>query len=47
MDAHNYLNQIKMKKNIIYVFTGTGNSLEVAKEISAELSDCEYCFNGE
>lgn len=30
-----------MKKNIIFVFTGTGNSLWAAKEISKELDNCE------
>lgn len=28
-------------KNRIYFFTGTGNSLKVAKEIAAELPECE------
>lgn len=27
-------------KNIIFVFTGTGNSLKVAKDLAAELGDC-------
>ena len=51
---HIYTNKMKMKKNIIYVFTGTGNSLKVAKDIAVALSDCEiismgsdtrYCLN--
>ena len=28
-------------KNVIYYFSGTGNSLKVAKEIAAGLPDCE------
>ena len=28
-------------KNRIYFFTGTGNSLKVAKEIAAGLGDCD------
>ena len=35
-----------MKKNIIYVFTGTGNSLKVAKDIAVALSDCEIISMG-
>jgi len=35
-----------MKKNIIYVFTGTGNSLKVAKDISVTLSNCEIISMG-
>jgi ferredoxin len=46
MNAHNYLNQINMKKHIIYVFTGTGNSLVVAKGISKELKDCSIVSMG-
>ena len=43
---HIYTNKVKMKKNIIYVFTGTGNSLKVAKDIAAALSDCEIISMG-
>lgn len=35
-----------MGKNMIYVFTGTGNSLKVAKDISAALGDCEISSMG-
>ena len=35
-----------MKKNIVYVFTGTGNSLKVAKDIAAVLSYCEIISMG-
>ncbi len=30
-----------MSKNIIFYFTGTGNSLKVARDIAKELGDCE------
>lgn len=30
-----------MKKNIIFYFSGTGNSLKVAKEVSASFASCE------
>jgi ferredoxin/flavodoxin len=35
-----------MKKNIVYVFTGTGNSLKVAKDIAVAMSDCEIISMG-
>jgi flavodoxin/formate hydrogenlyase subunit 6/NADH:ubiquinone oxidoreductase subunit I len=35
-----------MRKNIIYVFTGTGNSLWAAKKISEELENCEIVSMG-
>jgi ferredoxin len=35
-----------MKKNIVYVFTGTGNSLKVAKDIAAALGDCDIISMG-
>jgi ferredoxin/flavodoxin len=35
-----------MKKNIVYVFTGTGNSLKVAKDIAATLCHCEIISMG-
>jgi ferredoxin len=35
-----------MRKNIIYVFSGTGNSLWAAKRISEELGDCEIVSMG-
>ena len=33
-------------KSVIYYFTGTGNSLEVAKRIAAELTDCKLVSMG-
>lgn len=42
---HTY-KEIKMKKNIVYVFTGTGNSLKVAKDIAVALSDCKIISMG-
>lgn len=33
-------------KNIIFVFTGTGNSLKVAKDIAAALGDCDIVSMG-
>ncbi len=35
-----------MKKNIIFVFSGTGNSLWTAKKISEELENCEILSMG-
>ncbi|MFT4147014.1 MAG: EFR1 family ferrodoxin [Mobilitalea sp.] len=35
-----------MSKHIIYVFSGTGNSLWAAKEIAKELGDCEIATMG-
>ena len=35
-----------MKKNIVYVFTGTGNSLKVAKDIAAALGDSDIISMG-
>ena len=35
-----------MGKNIIFVFSGTGNSLWAAKKISEELEDCEVISMG-
>lgn len=35
-----------MSKNIIFVFSGTGNSLWAAKEIAKELDDCEIATMG-
>jgi flavodoxin len=35
-----------MKKNVVYVFTGTGNSLKVAKDIAVALGDCEIISMG-
>ena len=35
-----------MNKNIIFVFSGTGNSLWVAKEIAKETGDCEIASMG-
>jgi ferredoxin len=35
-----------MEKNIIYVFTGTGNSLKVAKNISAIFDNCDIISMG-
>ena len=35
-----------MSKNIIFVFSGTGNSLWAAKEIAKELEDCEIATMG-
>ena len=35
-----------MRKNIIFVFSGTGNSLWVAKKISEELENCEIVSMG-
>ncbi|WP_099469324.1 EFR1 family ferrodoxin [Konateibacter massiliensis] len=35
-----------MKKNIIFVFSGTGNSLWVAKKVSEELENCEIISMG-
>lgn len=35
-----------MSKNIIFVFSGTGNSLWAAKEIAKELGDCEIATMG-
>jgi len=35
-----------MSKNIIFVFSGTGNSLWAAKEIERELGDCEIVTMG-
>ena len=35
-----------MSKNIIFVFTGTGNSLWAAKEIAKEWEDCEIVSMG-
>lgn len=35
-----------MPKNIIFYFTGTGNSLKVAKDIAAVLDDCELISMG-
>lgn len=35
-----------MSKNIIFVFSGTGNSLWAAKEIAKDLSDCEIVNMG-
>jgi ferredoxin len=33
-------------KNIIFVFTGTGNSLKAARDIAAELGDCDIVSMG-
>ncbi len=35
-----------MSKNIIFYFSGTGNSLKVAKDIAAVLDDCELISMG-
>ena len=35
-----------MKKNIVYVFTGTGNSLKVAKDIAKAFGECEIISMG-
>jgi flavodoxin len=35
-----------MNKNIIFVFSGTGNSLKVAKDIAAALGDCDIISMG-
>ncbi len=35
-----------MSKNIIFYFTGTGNSLKVAKDIAKALGDCELISMG-
>jgi flavodoxin len=35
-----------MRKNIIFVFSGTGNSLWAAKKISEELENCEIVSMG-
>ena len=35
-----------MNRNIVYVFTGTGNSLKVAKYIAAALGDCDIVSMG-
>lgn len=35
-----------MSKNLIFVFTGTGNSLWAAKEIAKELEDCKIVTMG-
>ena len=35
-----------MSKNIIFVFSGTGNSLKVAKDIANELNECEIVSMG-
>ena len=35
-----------MGKSIIFVFSGTGNSLKVAKDIGSELPDCEIVSMG-
>lgn len=35
-----------MKKNIVYVFSGTGNSLKVARDIAVALGDCEIISMG-
>jgi ferredoxin/flavodoxin len=35
-----------MKKNIVYVFSGTGNSLKVAKDIAVALSNCKIISMG-
>ncbi len=35
-----------MEKNIIYVFSGTGNSLKAARDISAALGDCRLISMG-
>jgi ferredoxin/flavodoxin len=36
----------KMSKNIIFYFSGTGNSLKVAKDIAAAIEDCELISMG-
>lgn len=35
-----------MKKNIIFVFSGTGNSLKVSKDIASDLGNCEIISMG-
>jgi ferredoxin len=35
-----------MKKNIIYIFTGTGNSLKAARNIANELGNCDIVSMG-
>ena len=35
-----------MNRNIVYVFTGTGNSLKVAKDIASALGDCDIISMG-
>ena len=35
-----------MSKNIIFYFSGTGNSLKVAKDIAAAIEDCELISMG-
>lgn len=35
-----------MSKNIIFYFSGTGNSLKVAKDIAAAIEDCELILMG-
>lgn len=35
-----------MSKNIIYYFTGTGNSLKVAKDIATSIGDCDVVSMG-
>jgi len=41
MHINTLIRVLKMNKNIIFVFTGTGNSLKVAKDIAAALGDCD------
>jgi len=35
-----------MAKNIIFYFSGTGNSLKVAKDIAISIQDCELISIG-
>jgi hypothetical protein len=35
-----------MSKNVIFVFTGTGNSLKLARETAEELTDCDIVSMG-
>ena len=35
-----------MERNVVFCFTGTGNSLKVAKDIAAALGDCEIFHMG-
>lgn len=35
-----------MSKNIIFYFSGTGNSLKVAKDFSTGIQDCELISMG-
>jgi len=46
MHINTLIRVLKMNKNIIFVFTGTGNSLKVAKDIAAALGDCDIISMG-